>query len=300
MHVVNLVQPNYLQAISCEPTPTRDGHEVENLLSPVPNSNHSDPLGYSNVMSKPVSFMAESFVKPPVKISLEFRAPIYLWGHRHHHHPYATKFGSQSLGPLHQPRPPVPMSLGTFNVPAPTNTNKQRILGLCSSKPIPDFDVRQQIAEIYPRGDQIQWYHFQREPRNLNRIARLDLYITSVHGPSLVALQSLQVWGLIDQPMTTTANSSPTGAGEEYVKSGESQSPSSSPTEPICNSHHDSPTPHHLINERTANPVEEVVPADFLDALTYEVVKNPQRLPSGNMCDYSTNILSAILSTRVS
>ncbi|KAJ1989244.1 hypothetical protein H4R33_002137 [Dimargaris cristalligena] len=44
------------------------------------------------------------------------------------------------------------------------------------------------------------------------------------------------------------------------------------------------PTPHHLINERTANPVEEVVPADFLDALTYEVVKNPQRLPSGNMC----------------
>ncbi|KAJ1979954.1 RING finger protein 37 [Dimargaris verticillata] len=278
--LVNLARTKYLTSISCGNTPTRDGHDVWNLVVDSPPSGGG--------LTKP--FTVEHFVKPPIEIKLSFRTLVALYAitlqprvgqsciqqltvtieteHTNRYsrpRPYGrptVSHGQRSRNPPHLYAKPTTVSLGTLTIPRPQASGfKYQPYGLCCRSVIShvhQVDAIQSYFGSLPSA--IEWTNFVREPpQELNNVRTVTLRISRVHNASLVALQSLQVWGI---------------APEHRVN----LSSSPSPSVPMATGKPPPNTFHELLEP----------PTDFIDPITCDTMVDPVILPSHNVCDRST------------
>ncbi|KAJ1649020.1 RING finger protein 37, partial [Dispira simplex] len=266
MSLVNVAHTRYLKSISCGGVPCLDGHEVWQLVTP-PDTNLCSSQ-YTGPTQPPGSFLAESFVKPPVKITLTFREPFALWGivvgptvgrHRlrtlivtvttsaRHRRPvpYHAAKGKAREFPQASGFSPQVVSLGTLVIPelkgdtlgglSPHQVGFRRTRAL--------YGERTQFSDLVFPDTDIQWQPFPREPRGLTHVTTVELVITGVYGSSLVGLASLQVLGV---PRTILHQHR------------------SLHTLPVDN---DDPL--------STNLVSQDLPAEFLDPITTDVMREP-------------------------
>lgn len=256
LHVSSSVSPRPLQL-------SADGYDVTNLLS-------GDP----SVRGR--GFKLEYFLRPPLQVTLRFRAQVEvcrvdveLWPLRMDqgqasrglevHTSSGAQAGDQFLlvgrckvtdevsvvfnGPRPRPRPPFP--------PAP-----------------PEAAPGARGAELWSRG-----------PRSLDAVTQLRITLPNGGAGTPLGLRALAVWGRPARCCPPLEVERIARAHADSLRVSRRESPSAAPSPESL------PTPGP---PASTPPSDAPVPEEFLDPLTQEVMSLPMLLPSGAVIDSST------------
>ena len=264
--------------------PSVDGYELCNLFT---NINQS----VGNVVLQPKGFLVESFIKPPINIVIEL--------------PFLVNLDRVMVnGKIGQQRS-TGLELLTFsqdpNQVKDIDSSIFTQVGRGNSSVLSVFcfvNRRFQASNLYSNTEpmksafesldnkEIVTVEVRHRNHKLSFVSHLMLRITSVSGGSTCAVRALEVWGepsnwASEKTVATfmkcfnSVTNSQNSASKTTSISEESLSDS-------CNNESSNSGSIHSNKDR------EVIPQEFLDPLTQEILVLPMLLPSGHVIDQST------------
>lgn len=258
--VVNLCEPHFHTTIQCDKL-CADGYDVTNLLS-------GDPV------TRRRGFRLEYFLRPPLHVTLGFpvkmelcRVDVELW-------PWRTDQGKSSrrLEIFSSSDPPaqVERDVGQFKLVARCDLQDETQVSFLnpSFKPrAPFLDPPPPVPAQAKRQD--LW---SRGPQSLGSVAQLRVSIPYSGAATALGIKSLSVWAL---PARCCSPSEVEKFQEAHLNSLQLNRHSSLDPTTV------SPKPDHI------SP-DILIPEEFLDPLTQELMVFPMILPSGMVIDNST------------
>ncbi|TSY41762.1 RING finger protein 37 [Bagarius yarrelli] len=260
--VVNLCLPHFKTTAHCNKL-CADGYDVSNLLS-------GDPAALRK------GCRLEYFLRPPLHVTLQFHVRVEL---------YRVDVELLPSGSASRR-----LEIFTCSEINPAKTAEKdfeieqfKLVGRCELREDvlacfnhPNFKVRDSFPDCPPDPPahakrQELW---SRGPRSLSSVTQLRISVPYVGASSVVGIKSLAVWGV---PAWCCSPSELQQFQKAHFDSLKSQISSFPIPIPVSTT----PTPDNA-------PSETIIPEEFLDPLTRELMVLPMILPSGIVVDKST------------
>ncbi|KAJ2876293.1 RING finger protein 37 [Coemansia aciculifera] len=256
--------------LTCE-TPSADSYEATNLLSKI----HHPPT-ISLLPSPPRSFMAESFVKPPIDLVFQL--------------PYTVSLAAIAIDP--RIRQSSAKSINVYILRGTLDAWHKWILvgrmtweseeyqprGLCNKELNPQVvgqvASRLQCGSLCAAGS-VVWQPIDPPPDTLHSVNIVKLRISAMHQAHALGLGRIEIWAQPSQRLPAHQRTQAWASIRQTI-----QPP---------------PIPADLTSAADSSTTDNC-PQEFIDTITLSIMQDPVILPSNIRCDRSTIIRH--LSTR--
>ena len=291
--LINFCDSRLFPKISCDKVSV-DGYEVGNLIS-------------HNFSQKQKGFLGESFIKPPVTITLSFSCNIEIsrvlinpcvGAQKSTGLELYSRSNQVRLGPLWE------------NVPQKQSKEKNDYELIVSAvySPIGKVQLSEENSVCFenrlfrPQTVDNTDQHMRslneccvelngRNPRALNFVSDLNIRITRTASGRSVAIKSIEVWGQPSRavPQLVKENINQLLIRDSYIQQQQSHEKESQPLQKKENSTTNQSHGEAVhVSEKVHLENGFEVPEDFIDAVTCEIMSLPMLLPCGKNVDQGT------------
>ncbi|XP_061117373.1 RING finger protein 37 [Conger conger] len=260
--VVNFCLPHFETSVHCNKL-SADGHDVTNLLS-----------GDASLRGR--GFKLEYFLRPPVQVTLRFRAQVEVCR------------VDVELWPLRMDQGQASRGLEIYTSSTAQEGDPFLLVGRCKAsdevsviftgprpRPRPPFPPAPPEPPPGAMGAEL----WSRGPRSLGEVMQLRVNLPYGGAGTPLGLRALAVWGRPARCCPPVEVERIARAHTDSLRPPRQESPSATP----CPESLPTPDPPGI-----KPPTDTPVPEEFLDPLTQEVMSLPMLLPSGAVIDSST------------